>query len=384
MDDVVFWQDIVSPHMATLADELDALGSPVTYVAEAEMTPDRAQQGWVRPDLKMARLRLADGPREALSFLADFSPEAIHLTQGVRGNRQISAVIRAMRKRGARWGVIAETIDERFGLCPLKRLVYAWHLACPAKRPDFILAIGERTKPWFVDRGFPSERIFEFAYFLQTAPVGVMPKARPEAVFRFGFVGRLIRRKRVDLLIDALAGLPELPFQLVVIGSGPLEDGLRERGLAKLGSNRFRMLGRLTMDATRACMHTLDCLVLPSEHDGWGAVVSEALMAGVPVICSDACGSAGVVRVSSVGGVFPSGDVAGLRAQLRRLFEDPPGVERRQSLARWSQCLGSEAGASYLMAILNTVYHGADRPLPPWENGVFRPPNLDNLPVCVG
>lgn len=60
------------------------------------------------------------------------------------------------------------------------------------------------------------------------------------------------------------------------------------------------------MDAARACMARADVLVLPSWHDGWGAVVSEALMAGTPAIASDACGSAGVVRASGVGGGVPA------------------------------------------------------------------------------
>ena len=63
-------------------------------------------------------------------------------------------------------------------------------------------------------------------------------------------------------------------------------------------------------------MSSADCLILPSRHDGWGAVVSEALMVGTPVICSDACGSAGVVHASGVGGVFRSGDHCALTAEL--------------------------------------------------------------------
>ena len=51
-----------------------------------------------------------------------------------------------------------------------------------------------------------------------------------------------------------------------------------------------------------------DCLVLPSRYDGWGAVISEALMVGTPVICSDNCGAANVVTASNVGSVFSTND----------------------------------------------------------------------------
>ncbi len=367
MLEAVFWQSIVSPHMAHLADELGAQAR-VTYVAAVEMAPDRARQGWARPDLKNLRLRLLDGADAGACPLADFATDAVHLTEGVRGNGYVAAVIRSLRHRHARWGVMMETIDERSGRGPFKRLLYAWHLGRAAAQPDFVLAIGEKLKPWLVARGVPAEKIFEFAYFLPPMPGGLAFGAQPGKVFRLGFLGQMIQRKRVDVLIDALAGLLEFPFECVAIGTGPLEARLRARALAKLGPERFRLLGRLPMAEARACLGTLDCLVLPSDHDGWGAVVSEALMVGVPAICSDACGAAGVVRASGVGGVFPKGDVLALRAQLRRVFtQQPPGIEQRQALASWAHCLGSVAGARYLAAILDAVYHGAARPLPPWQ-----------------
>ena len=43
-------------------------------------------------------------------------------------------------------------------------------------------------------------------------------------------------------------------------------------------------------------------------------------MVGTPVICSDACGSAGVVHASGVGGVFRSSDHCALTAELAVAF----------------------------------------------------------------
>ena len=44
-------------------------------------------------------------------------------------------------------------------------------------------------------------------------------------------------------------------------------------------------------------IYQADNLVLPSSHDGWGAVTTEALMVGTPVICSDTCGSSLIVKI---------------------------------------------------------------------------------------
>ena len=115
-------------------------------------------------------------------------------------------------------------------------------------------------------------------------------------------------------------------------------------------------------------MARADCVVLPSRGDGWGAVVSEALMTGTPAICSDRCGAAGAVRASGHGGVFPSGDAAALAAALaetiRRGRQRP---SQRAALAAWARCLGADSGAGYLEAILRFMATGGERPMAPWD-----------------
>jgi len=108
--------------------------------------------------------------------------------------------------------------------------------------------------------------------------------------------------------------------------------------------------------------------VLPSRYDGWGAVVSEALMAGTPVICSDACGTAGVVRASKVGGVFANGDRDTLARRLREVLDvGPLTYQARAELALWARSLGAEAGATYLLAVLEYVEGNGNHPMPPWQ-----------------
>ena len=61
-----------------------------------------------------------------------------------------------------------------------------------------------------------------------------------------------------------------------------------------------------------------DLFLLPSRFDGWGAVVNEALMCGVPVVCSDNCGAAELLGESWRGEVFRTGSAAGLKDILQR------------------------------------------------------------------
>lgn len=167
-----------------------------------------------------------------------------------------------------------------------------------------------------------------------------------------------------------MATLGRDDMSLSLVGDGPLGASLRARAVKALGKSRVDWRGRCSIEEARAVMASLDLLVLPSRHDGWGAVVTEALLAGTPAICSDACGAAEAVRASGLGGVFKSGDIDSLRHILRRSLDTLPRTRAiRAQIAAWAHSSFSiQAGARYLDAIVRHLYGGAPRPLPPWRN----------------
>ena len=365
---VYFWQRIVSPHMAGLAAALAGQGCSVVYVAERQMSEDRAQQGWTSPALGMASLELAP-TAAAVRALAQAAPvDAIHICQGIRSNGLVGMAQRTLAAHHRNQWVVMETVEDTEWRGVLKRLEYRRLFMLWRNRLQGVLATGCSTPAWVVGRGMPADRVFPFAYFL---PDAIRPEngqmAETGGPFRFAFVGRLIELKRVDLLISALSILKWPDVELVVIGSGPLESELHSFA-ETTWPGRVRWLGRLPLGEVPQAMARADCLVLPSRHDGWGAVVSEALMVGTPAICSDACGAAGVVRASGVGSVFRSGDLTSLVQTLdASLAAGKPREQNRFALANWARCLGASAGAGYLIDILQHSRNAGPRPTPPWE-----------------
>ncbi len=363
---VWFWQRIVSPHMAGLAEALAAQGRQVTYVAERQMSADRAAQGWRPPGLDMAQLRFAPDAETVTKLVAGVPRDSIHICQGFRGNGLVGLAQRALSGRGLRQWVIMETVDDSGWRGALKRLeyrrlVHRWH-----GRIAGILAIGHATPGWLAARGAPSELIFPFAYFLPDSEMRSTPAFSATAPFRVLFVGRLIQRKRLDILFDALARIDEFSFELAVIGSGPLEPELRAQAQTRLGK-RIAWLGQRAIEEIPGFMAEADCLVLPSRFDGWGAVVSEALMAGTPAICSDRCGSATAARASGCGGVFAAGNAEALEKLIgSAMAQGRQTPDRRAALVAWARCLGATAGSEYLAAILRHVPGKKSRPQPPW------------------
>lgn len=361
-----FWQGIISPHMAGLAVALSRRGCEVTYVARHALSEDRARQGWSTPPLGGVNVHMVGSPSAVEEQVAAASADSLHLCGGLRGHGLIGVAQQFLARRRLSQWVVMETVDDAGWTGALKRLEYGRLFRRWRGRLQGVLSIGHATSDWVRARGMPERAVFPFAYFLPADVREPSDRPQPQGPFRFLFVGQLIERKRVDLLLKTLEGLTQRDFRLAVVGAGSREASLRAMAASTL-PGRLDWLGALPMAAVRAEMVRADCLVLPSRHDGWGAVVSESLMVGTPVICSDACGAADVVQASGQGGVFRRADSAGLAALLdRAIAKGTPVLAERRSLATWAKCLDADAGADYLLRILDHVDGEEQLPPPPW------------------
>lgn len=131
------------------------------------------------------------------------------------------------------------------------------------------------------------------------------------------FVGRMIEAKRPLDLLDAFVAASERlsGYTLLMAGDGPLLPQLRHRA-AHLSN--VRLPGWISdPDAIFRLMAIASVMVLPSQHEPWGAVVNEAMAASVPVIASNKVGAAvELIENGGNGFIFESGNVAQLTEVL--------------------------------------------------------------------
>jgi glycosyltransferase involved in cell wall biosynthesis len=128
--------------------------------------------------------------------------------------------------------------------------------------------------------------------------------------FVIGYIGQLIPRKGIGVLLDALARLPRSGWSCVIIGDGPDRE-LLERQAERLGlRDRVVFLGYLT-DRLRY-LKRLDLFVLPSLLEGTPRCVMEALAAGVPCVASRIPGTESLLQDGVTGDTFPPGDATRL------------------------------------------------------------------------
>src|SRR5262245_9010929 len=152
------------------------------------------------------------------------------------------------------------------------------------------------------------------------------PGAPPPTIL---FVGRLVERKGVSYLIDALGRLKERDAQLVIVGDGPersrLEALSRQNGLV----NRVAFRGKVSDDELQQAYQRANVFVLPSvldargDTEGLGVVLLEAMNYGVPVVASRIGGIVDIVADRESGLLVPAGDPVALAQALDQVLASP-------------------------------------------------------------
>jgi glycosyltransferase involved in cell wall biosynthesis len=136
---------------------------------------------------------------------------------------------------------------------------------------------------------------------------------------RIGFIGRLDPIKRIDDLIAAVALLPE-EFTLDIYGEGsqrlPIESMIRRLSLGP----RVTLHGAVAGAAE--ALAGIDLLVLPSDAEGFGLVLIEAMAASVPVIGTHVPGICDVIRHGANGILVRPRNPKALAEAIGRVLSD--------------------------------------------------------------
>jgi glycosyltransferase involved in cell wall biosynthesis len=136
-------------------------------------------------------------------------------------------------------------------------------------------------------------------------------------------VARLIERKGLGDLIQALALLERGRFELEIVGGGADERVLRDLA-AQLGvAEEVRFLGPLPRGEVAERYRAADLFTLPSSAEAFGNVFAEALASGLPIVGSATGGIPDLVEHGSNGLLVLPGDVHALAGAIRYLADDP-------------------------------------------------------------
>ena len=136
-----------------------------------------------------------------------------------------------------------------------------------------------------------------------------------------GFIGYLGKKKRVDIVIDAVLNLAlkGKDINLLIAGEGPFSNFVK--AMAKKQSKFITYLGKV-QNAAHWLMPKLDVLVLPTLHEGMPMVILEAMACGVPSIASRVGGIGEVITNYKNGILLEKTDVIALIKAINSIYHN--------------------------------------------------------------
>lgn len=258
------------------------------------------------------------------ALLDEFKPDVVH-SHGYHTDVVDGGVIRGS-------GIATVATAHGFTRGPWRNRVYEW-LDCRALRQfDAVAAVSGPLADEIARSGVSPDRIHLIpnAWSRVGAPLD-RSAARHELglaadAFVFGWVGRMSFEKGLDILVDTVAMLRDVPIIVAAIGDGPERAAQEARAVALGLGDRIRWTGMI-LEAGRY-FQALDGLVLSSRTEGVPMVILEAMAAQIPLVTTAVGGIPNVVSAREALLVAP-GQPAALATAIRSVFADRDAASRR-------------------------------------------------------
>ncbi|HFD10933.1 MAG TPA: glycosyltransferase family 4 protein [Crenotrichaceae bacterium] len=146
------------------------------------------------------------------------------------------------------------------------------------------------------------------------------------------YVGNLIPLKGVDIILHALADLPE--FDCIVIGDGSEKNRLEKLATSLQVSNRVHFINTLSQSELVDYYTMADILLLPSSREGYANVLLEALSCGTPVIATAVGGNPDIITSASAGLLIDERSPDSLKTAIKKLYSNMPAIHNVTNYAQ--------------------------------------------------
>lgn len=212
---------------------------------------------------------------------------------------------------------------------------FRWSEAMVLRQSRFFFPVSVEVERIFRQKGYTGESAvlplgIDPATYCRHEDVDAIRRtaATAEGQVLLGYLGRIVQEKGLLTLLGALELIKDLPWRLIVIGSGPLENQFDARAAALGLSGKINRVGFVPHEAAPQYLSAMDALVVPSEtqpnwKEQFGRVVIEAMACGTPVLGSNSGEIPNLIADTGGGLVFKEKDPRDLADKLATLIRDP-------------------------------------------------------------
>lgn len=212
------------------------------------------------------------------------------------------------------------------------------------KKNLFLLCASAYAAADYAKLGAFKGRTYRWGYFPALKKYddvqGLLREKTPKNIL---WAGRIIDWKHPEYAVEVAKRLRAdgYDFTLRIVGGGEREEALRALIAEYDLSDCVEMLGSLSPEEVRSEMEKSEIFLFTSDkNEGWGAVLSEGMNSACAVVASHAIGAAPyLIKDGENGFLYKSGDLDGLYAKVKRLF-DEEGLSARLGASAYGTMVG--------------------------------------------
>lgn len=133
-------------------------------------------------------------------------------------------------------------------------------------------------------------------------------------------VGRLVKRKGYEFLLDVIGELPDV--KLIIVGNGPMMERLKRKTFQLQIDDRVIFQGNVSEERKFQYLQNSDIYILSSVHEGFGIVLQEAMQVGLPIVSTDFGGQTDLIKNQVNGLLVRYGNKKMMKKAILRLLTD--------------------------------------------------------------
>ncbi len=387
---LTFISNYINHHQIPFCDACyEALGDGFSFVQTCPMEEERKNMGWDEEEVPPYVVKAYEEPERAQKLfmeadvsLAGWSGREDLLERRMAAGKPCVRVSERLYREG-QWKAVSP-----------RGLMHKYREHIRYRKKDiWLLAIGAYTASDFMlIHSYPA-KIFRWGYFPRFGEYdreAVLEDRKLSGSVRILWAGRFLPLKHPDYAVYAMERLVRegADVKLTMVGDGECAAGLKSMCAEAGISDRVEFTGFLSPGETREKMLASDIFLFTSDHlEGWGAVVSEAMSAGLCVVAgAEAGGPATLIENGKNGFLYKGNDRAGMYEKLSEAVRDKE-LRLRLGAAAYETMSGTwNAGcaAKEFLRFCEAVAGGrADSYVPPKSGPMSADPGIRPYRVSV-